>query len=435
MGGSVPFTVNLSSNGTKDADGDNVQYSWKITTKNGYSKTINQPNPKLTFSKPGVYKATLTASDGQGGITSQSLELTAGNEPPVVLFDIGKSNKTFYVPNKTYNYKVDVKDKEDGSTATGKIKPSQVVVNIDYLAEGFDKTEIAQGHRTAEQAVNTSRGLKLVQGSDCKACHADYKKSIGPAFFAVATKYNGNSAAMERLTKKVISGGKGVWGDVPMAAHPQLSTEDASEMVKYVLSLSQPKAKINSLPAKGSYTTKQQPGDKGQGVYIFRAAYTDKGANGLARIPVESTFTLRSPSINPSKYDEFNDVTKMSYGGNNFVIPSKPDSYIGLKQVDLTAITSIDITAAAPKAQLNAQGGVIELHLDAPNGKLLGQTPFIGDTNAGSSGAAAFAPKPVSLTVTPTEGIHDIYLVFKNDKAKQGGSLMVVMGTTFKTGD
>ncbi|MGI8637824.1 MAG: c-type cytochrome, partial [Segetibacter sp.] len=118
-------------------------------------------------------------------------ELTAGNEPPVVSFDIGKNNKTFYIPNKTYKYKVEVKDKEDGSLANGKIKASQVVVNIDYLAEGFDKTEIAQGHRTAEQAVTVSSGLKLIQGSDCKACHADYKKLIGPAFFAVATRYNG----------------------------------------------------------------------------------------------------------------------------------------------------------------------------------------------------------------------------------------------------
>ena len=86
------------------------------------------------------------------------MELTAGNEPPVVSFDIGKNNKSFYFPDKVYNYKVSVKDKEDGSTENGKIKPSDIVVNIDYLPEGFDKTEIVQGHRTAEEAViNTKR--------------------------------------------------------------------------------------------------------------------------------------------------------------------------------------------------------------------------------------------------------------------------------------
>src|SRR5262249_55244795 len=159
---------------------------------------------------------------------------------------IGKNNKTFYVPNKTYNYKVDVKDKEDGSTANGKIKPADVVVSIDYLAEGFDKAEIVQGHRTAEEAAKTapsnySKGLKLIQASDCRSCHADYKKSIGPAYFAVSKKYQGKANIVESLTKKIISGGKGVWGDVPMAAHPQLSAEDASEMIKYIMSLAQPK--------------------------------------------------------------------------------------------------------------------------------------------------------------------------------------------------
>lgn len=432
MGGALPFTVNLSSEGTKDADGDTLKYSWKITSKNGYIKTINEPDAKLSLSKAGVYKATLTVSDGKGGVSTQSMELTAGNELPVISFDIGNNNKTFYVPNKTYNYKVDVKDKEDGSLANGKIKPSEVVVNIDYLAEGYDKTEIVQGHRTAEQKVNVAKGLKLIQTSDCKACHADYKKSIGPAYYAVAMKYKGNAGAVEKLTKKVISGGKGVWGDVAMAAHPQLSAEDASEMIKYIMSLGEPKPKVKSLPAKGSYTTKQQPGDKGQGVYIFRAAYTDRGANGLPGIAAEETFTMRSTAINPSKYDEVVDATKMSYGGNNFVIPAKSGSYISLKQIDLTAITSIEITAMAPKAQLNAEGGTIELHIDAPNGKLLGQTPFIGDAGGGG---LSFGGKPVSLPVTPTEGVHDVYLVFKNPDAKQGGSLMIVLNTVFKTGD
>jgi cytochrome c len=141
--------------------------------------------------------------------------------------------------------------------------------------------------------------------------------------------------------------------------------------------------------------------------------------------------TWRNPKINPTKYDVFENVNKMSYGGSNFVIPSKPGGYIGLKQIDLTGIKQMDINAAAPKDQLNAQGGVIELRIDAPNGKLLGQTEFIGDKpGAGLS----FSAKAVSLVVAPTEGVHDIYLVFQNPNAT-AGSLMVVFGTEFKTDD
>ena len=145
-----------------------LKYSWKISSKNGYNKIINQPDAKLTFSKAGVYKATLTVKDNKGGVSVQSMELTAGNEPPVISFDIGKNNKSFYFPDKTYNYKVKVKDKEDGSTENGKIKSSDIVVNIDYLSEGFDKTEIVQGHRTAEEATVNTRGIKMIQSLDCK---------------------------------------------------------------------------------------------------------------------------------------------------------------------------------------------------------------------------------------------------------------------------
>jgi len=84
----------------------------------------------------------------------------------------------------------------------------------------------------------------------------------------------------------------------------------------------------------------------------------------------------------------------MSYGGNNFIIPSKSGSYISLKQVDLTGITSIAFTAMAPKSQLNAEGGFIELHIDAPNGKLLGKTDFIGDAGGSGSGFSLSGNQP-----------------------------------------
>lgn len=429
LGGSIPFTVNLSAKGTKDADGDSLKYTWKVTSKSGFVKTINQQEAQLTLTKAEVYKATLTVADGKGGVSSQSVELTAGNEPPVVKFDLDGGNKSFYFPDKAYSYNVTVTDKEDGSTTNGKIKPEQVVVNIDYLAEGYDKNVIAQGHRTAEEAVPNLKGLRLIEGSDCKACHSVDKKSIGPTYRDVAVKYKGKSGAVEQLTKKVISGGGGVWGDVPMAAHPQLSAADASEMVKYILSLAQDKPKVKSLPAKGTYTTKAQPGDKGQGVYIFRAAYKDHGANGLPAISSEESFTLRNPSINPSKYDEFSDVNKMSFNGNSFVIPVKSGAYIALKQVDLTGITQVELMALAPKAQLNAQGGFIELRLGSPKGKLVGKTAFIGDNGGG------FRANPTLMKLEPSSGFHDIYFVFVNPEAKEGGSLMVLSNTRFMTND
>jgi cytochrome c len=86
-------------------------------------------------------------------------------------------------------------------------------------------------------AINASPGRALIARSDCNTCHAINKKLIGPAFVDIAKKYKGNSGALARLTGKVINGGGGVWGAIPMTPHPQLSRKDAAEMVRYILSI------------------------------------------------------------------------------------------------------------------------------------------------------------------------------------------------------
>ena len=50
----------------------------------------------------------------------------------------------------------------------------------------------------------------------CTACHTKDKKLVGPAYQEVAKKYKGNKDAEAALTKKVIAGGSGVWGTIPM---------------------------------------------------------------------------------------------------------------------------------------------------------------------------------------------------------------------------
>ncbi len=83
----------------------------------------------------------------------------------------------------------------------------------------------------------TTPGGKLIAASDCLTCHKIDTKVIGPAYKDVAAKYPATEANIDTLANKVIKGGKGNWGDIQMAAHPQISENDAKEMVKYILSL------------------------------------------------------------------------------------------------------------------------------------------------------------------------------------------------------
>lgn len=81
------------------------------------------------------------------------------------------------------------------------------------------------------------KGLELIGKSDCLTCHKVKDKLIGPAYQDVANKYESNDENIKLLAGKIIQGGKGVWGEVPMTPHPQVSEEDAKQMVKYVLLL------------------------------------------------------------------------------------------------------------------------------------------------------------------------------------------------------
>ena len=82
-----------------------------------------------------------------------------------------------------------------------------------------------------------AQGEALVKASDCKICHSPTTKIVGPAHVDVAKKYEFNEANVKMLASKIIKGGSGVWGEIPIAAHPDVSEADAEKMAKYVLSL------------------------------------------------------------------------------------------------------------------------------------------------------------------------------------------------------
>lgn len=80
-------------------------------------------------------------------------------------------------------------------------------------------------------------GEKLIAKSDCIGCHKIDKKLIGPSYLEIAKKYPLNDKNVAYLSGKIIKGGSGVWGAVPMSAHGSIKKEDAKSMAKYILSL------------------------------------------------------------------------------------------------------------------------------------------------------------------------------------------------------
>src|SRR5690606_2375727 len=99
--------------------------------------------------------------------------------------------------------------------------------------------ELQEERSNVAKVSPEERGKLLVEGSDRLSCHTVDTKLIGPSYHEVAGKYENNDANIEMLASKIIEGGKGNWGEIPMTAHPNVSKENASLMAQYILSLKQ----------------------------------------------------------------------------------------------------------------------------------------------------------------------------------------------------
>jgi cytochrome c len=124
-------------------------------------------------------------------------------------------------------------------------KISLLVVFTLILASCGSKTESNKEDYGAPEASSSDtptvnvieQGETLVKASDCKTCHHATNKLIGPAHTDVAKKYEFTAANVSYLADKIIKGGTGVWGQIPMTAHADVSKADAEKMARYVLSL------------------------------------------------------------------------------------------------------------------------------------------------------------------------------------------------------
>ena len=98
-----------------------------------------------------------------------------------------------------------------------------ILVAIAALATGFAVSTPA----LADMALATAK--------NCMACHAVDKKLVGPSYKDIATKYAGQADAVDKLAGKVVKGGSGAWGPVPMPANAQINDAEAKKLVAWIL--------------------------------------------------------------------------------------------------------------------------------------------------------------------------------------------------------
>ncbi len=96
---------------------------------------------------------------------------------------------------------------------------------------GADTAKTAKADPATAEAA--SKGEALMATSDCNTCHRPDTKLVGPSFKDIANKYTADD--IDLLATKIIKGGSGKWGDVPMTPHPALAESEAKQMVQYIM--------------------------------------------------------------------------------------------------------------------------------------------------------------------------------------------------------
>jgi cytochrome c len=392
LNGSVPLTVSFDSKGSIDPDGDKTKLE---LTADGKTYASEKGVFSVTFAKPGVYNTVFKITDDKGGSSEAKIQIIAGNETPVLTAQITGGNKTFFFPGSPVKYAVKVTDKEDGSSADGTIAKEAVTVSFDFL-KGYDMTGIIRGHQSPSAELP---GKSLMDKSDCKSCHLTDQRSAGPGYNEISQKYKGQPGAVDQLAAKIIKGGAGVWGSTEMAAHPQISVDDAMKIVDYILTLGEQKPK-SKMALAGSAT----PGKEEDGAYLLTYSYKDKGAENLPSLTASGATVLRAPILKADQATELKTASVLYYNGNASLQNVKHNASAVYKDIDMTGIKKLSVFAYIMPGQ--QAGGNVELHLGSLDGKLIAKGILSG------SGAAN-----AEVKIQPVSGTQNIYVVFTNPSA------------------
>ena len=279
----------------------------------------------------------------------------------------------------------------------------------DYLENGFDRVEAAEGHRQELPSANLL-GQNLTVKSGCNACHGIDNPSIGPSYATVATKYESDPEGKNYLMQKITNGGGGVWGERQMPSHSHLPKGDIEAMVDYVLSLS-PNQQLNPknrIPVKGILNLNQHSKGNKSGTYLLTVSYQDQGANGISPILRREQVVLRNPMMLAAEADYFKGTAKSNWQDSKLVKFTENLSYIGFYDLDLKEVENL-IFSLDP----NNKTGWFEVRVGGIDGRIIGKTPVLSEENRPKSSQEKWFD--YSVEIEAMAGREDVYIIFQTE--------------------
>ena len=388
--GKQPLALTFDAAASSDPDGDALKFVWSIAGKEHSGDGAKFAH---TFDQPGSYEVSVSALDASGAKSTAKEMIHVGNGRPIVRFE-SPAHGSFFDWDSKIPFKVSVTENDGDAVQT----------NLATVQGEF------RGRRFASEGDKDvlDPGLAMMRASTCFACHMADTPSAGPPYKTVALKYKDDPAAAERLAQKVLSGGTGVWGQLPMPPHPQHSIDQLRRMVAWVLSLKDDPASPPQSGASGTFTAPKKP-EKGtrvdEGVLILTAAYTDDGKQAtLPRLRGEGTVVLHSRRKKAALYDENHGMAYVehAYGEKAIVGHFKDGTHILWRDLNLTGISRITVRAGC----FDTKGGTLELRSGSPTGPVLAT---IEVKPSGQADSGEFLSIPATLT--KANGLTDVCVV------------------------
>lgn len=404
--GKLPLNI-VAKVDAKDRENDKMTYSWDLG--NGETKETNEPQISYEYKDAGDYFISVEVRDDQGAAAkSNAVSVVAGNSRPIVNIDLSAGNSSFFMPGVPVKYEVTVTD-PDGS----QIMEENIFVSVDYL-ESMDEVSMSLGHQEVSASVT---GKALTQAMDCRTCHKELEKSIGPTYDEIARKYKDDKNSAAYLQEKIISGGSGVWGEVTMPAHPTMTQDDARQITAYIQSLADTALKPKSLPASGTILP---PAEEKGNVMVITASYTDQGENTAKPLTGVKSAVLKGSSVPFSASTKVNGFEPVSFNGMDFLVAPKKEGWFMLSDMDLSGVKTATIMTMWQEAP--DYGLDFELRLNSPDGKLIGT----GQMPAPRKGAENGTIK-IKLNESINERIGEVYFVYKPSATATESDAMVAL--------
>ena len=435
IGGIPPMEVKLSSEGTYDADHDELVYRWEVTDAGGNQRVFLEPDPVVQIDSVGTHLASLKVTDADGAFSSASLAIVSGNAPPEVGIEIA-GNQQFYFPGNPVAYAVQVRDREDGTLADGGIKQDAVAFSIAMVDASFDPGSLSQAAEEDPAAAQFPVAFGLMARANCQSCHKTIGTLVGPGFDMIAERYLNQPESIDTLAAKVVQGGRGVWGEVPMPPNALITETEAREILKYVLSVGQQSTKT---PLTGHYepaaseTSNVGPANRRRGPstlpsMFMQASYRDRGDDLAAPLADRDYRLLAAPELDPRSADETHRAAVQRFG-----VSVQHGGYLLFKEVDMTQVRQLAFSVMA-SSRMNHAGGTLEVRLGDVNGQLLGTAEVLQPDGAQGGQPRGFSrPAPIKVPLVEQPGLQDLCLVFVNQQAAEEQPLMSLSGVALES--